>query len=756
MKIKTIEIRNFRLLKKVVLSLEDYTTVVVGRNNSGKTSLTEIFRRLIGDKNPTFSLFDFSISSIEGFKSALQKKLSGANDQEIRAEIPSIEIKITIEYPIDAEDLGTLSDFIIDLNVASNTAVILVQYTLKDGKLDNLFEGTTDDSAESIAAFIKSLREKIPNLFEAKIFAQDPNDETNVATMDHTKFKSVIGAGFINAQRGLDDVTHSEKDVLGKVLSQLFKTSKSDSAPEDMKEKSEALQVIIDEIQEKVDTDFNGKLDKLLPALALFGYPGLADPNLSTETRLDVSNILDSHTKIRYNQGDNLFLPETYNGLGSRNLIYILFQLFEFFRQYQSRPVSNSLDIIFIEEPEAHLHPQMQQIFIKKLYEIAEEFSNVLNEGKPWPVQFVVTTHSTHIANEAEFEAIRYFLTSNNEQRETTIKDLRKEFRADELQADKEFLHKYLTLTKCDLYFADKAILIEGIAERLMMPLLISKSDALTMQAKLAVNPVTAVVAVESDPEAAIPTEDQSSLPDTQEETANNIDTPISSSTQMVPISTVEPSGDVAIPESTVHTEDFPTLSTQYISVIEVGGAYAHHFYKFLDFLELRCLVITDIDAVVSTVKDRKTTYPGSLVCEGSHSSNAGIKNWFAPGTAGHYTMANCIAKTPNEKVSGSRRIAYQIPEDGLDGCGRSFEEALILANRELFAVTGYSVAEIEKFADDNAPDNKNKSAFALEYGLEKTDWKAPKYIVEGLQWLALKPNKPAEDVEEAIVELVQ
>ena len=72
------------------------------------------------------------------------------------------------------------------------------------------------------------------------------------------------------------------------------------------------------------------------------------------------------------------------------------------------------------------------------------------------------------------------------------------------------------------------------------------------------------------------------------------------------------------------------------------------------------------------------------------------------------------------------------------------------------FAVTGASISEIEKFADDNAPDNKNKSGFALEYGLEKTDWKAPKYIVEGLQWLALRPNKPSQEVEEAIVELVQ
>lgn len=683
MKIKNIEIKNFRLLKDVVLSLEDQTTVIVGRNNSGKTSLTEIFRRLIGDKNPSFSIYDFSISSMEGFKNALHDKLEGKEDAEIRDKLPFIEIRITIEYPIDAVDLGVLGDFIIDLDGTSNVIVIAIRYSLKDGKIDALFEGLVDESEESIKAFTKSLTEKIPSLFETRIIAIDPNDAQNMALMEYSKFKSVIGASFINAQRGLDDVTHSEKDVLGKVLAQLFKTSTSEAAPDEMKEKSAALKVVIDEIQDKVDADFNKQLDALLPALGLFGYPGLSDPNLSTETTIDVSNILESHTKIRYGQGNNLYLPETYNGLGSRNLIYILFQLFEFFREYQSRQVSNSLDIIFIEEPEAHLHPQMQQIFIKKLYEIANEFSNTLNNGKPWPVQFVVTTHSTHIANDAEFEAIRYFLTSKDEQRQTTVKDLRKEFTDPALQRDKEFLHKYLTLTRCDLYFADKAILIEGPAERLMMPLLISKSDA-------------------------------------------------------------------------THPENSP-LGLQYVSTIEVGGAYAHHFYKFLDFLELQCLVITDLDSVLQSVSPERTTYPSSLVKDGTHTSNAGIKNWFAEGSVGYYPLPTCIAKTAEDKVVGSRRIAFQIPEDGVTAIGRSFEEALILANRVLFAVTGDTDEEIEISASSKAPENKGKTEFALRYGLEETGWNAPKYIVEGLQWLGGNPNVPtANEVMEVINEVTK
>ena len=43
---------------------------------------------------------------------------------------------------------------------------------------------------------------------------------------------AVLASGFINAQRGLDDVTNKERDVLGKILESLFKSAKSDSADE--------------------------------------------------------------------------------------------------------------------------------------------------------------------------------------------------------------------------------------------------------------------------------------------------------------------------------------------------------------------------------------------------------------------------------------------------------------------------------------------------------------------------------------------
>src|SRR5690606_34660457 len=111
MKIKKLEIKNFRLLKNVELSLEEKSTVIVGRNNSGKTSLTEIFIRLLYNKINSFTLYYYNISTVEKIKEALILHLKKKEQDEIRKKLPTIEIKFTIEYNPEAIDLGILGDF---------------------------------------------------------------------------------------------------------------------------------------------------------------------------------------------------------------------------------------------------------------------------------------------------------------------------------------------------------------------------------------------------------------------------------------------------------------------------------------------------------------------------------------------------------------------------------------------------------------------------------------------------------------------
>lgn len=655
MKIKSIRIKNYRLLKDVYMTLDYGTTLIVGRNNTGKTSFAEIFRSFLNPAGPKIRYEDFNQSCLKMFEIALEKFSGSAEDKDIRALMPTIELELHIDYKDNEDDFGVLGDFIIDLDDSLFETCVLVSYQLKDGKIKDFFQ-TLDVTDRK--KYFSDLRGMINEYYEPVIYAIEPTNFKNKVRLEFSSFKRLILSGLINAQRGLDDETHSERDVLGKSLGNIFKSANSSGAPEAFKEKSEEINQVVEALQEKVDTDFQQKVKNLLPTLNIFGYPGLQDPNLSAATELNVKSLLESNTRVFYEGDDHFTLPETYNGLGVRNLIFILFRIYEYFREYQTQPTPPKGHLIFIEEPEAHLHPQMQEVFIRQLGEIVKEFQIQLNDGNTWPVQFVVSTHSSHIANETDFSKVRYFLSKSG--KETKVKDLGAEFCSDEIKIDKEFLHKYLTLTKCDLYFADRAILIEGATERILLPEMIKKSDKV-----------------------------------------NNL-----------------------------------SLRRKYLSVVEIGGAYAHHFYKFIDFLELKTLFITDLDSVRKTIGEKSTKYPASIVSKGTHSSNVGLSKWF--GKDGYSDLEDIRSKNEVSKMSGSRYIAFQVDENENGLCGRSFEDAFILANINLFELDGLHGDELEQAVFDKAKEigNESKANFAIEFAVEKTDWVVPKYIRDGLEWL--------------------
>ncbi|GAA6467604.1 ATP-dependent endonuclease [Bacteroides thetaiotaomicron] len=653
MKIEKVHINNFRLLRAVDISFEDLSTVIVGRNNSGKTSLTEVFRRFFASRN--FNLEDFSFEAIQEFRQLCIDFSNGEDELIIRNKLPKIELRLDVKYDNCSEDFSLINDFIVELDPEVSNVIINICYQLKDGHIAPLFIGLDVDRDD----FCLVLKEKVAKLYHIQITASDPADTENTKDIDHKSLLKLIKIDFINAQRGLDDVTTKEKDILGAILSNIFRLSSLESAPAEMRARYEELDTTIKSIQNDVNQELTERINSFLPTLSIFGYPGLYEPNLSTLTTFNAQSILDSNTKVRYIHNDLISLPESYNGLGSRNLIYILFQLYSYFREYQSQDILPGCHIVFIEEPEAHLHPQMQEVFIDQINSLITKFSSDLNNGLQWPAQFIVTTHSTHIANKTSFNTIRYFFKRGNSHF-TIVKDFNTEFNISEHQKDREFIYKYLTLTKCDLFFADKAVMIEGATERILMPLFIKKID---------------------------------------EDIKSN-------------------------------------LSSQYISYVEIGGAYAHHFYKFLDFLELRTLVITDLDSVKRTTKNKRTTYPACQTSIGSHSSNSGIRNWFE-NEQGYADLSSIRSKTDEQKCINHRRIAYQIPEiPNTIPCGRSFEDAFILANKSLFSITGRGKA-LEKRVFDKAQElNDCKADFAIEWAL-KTGWSIPRYIKEGLVWLS-------------------
>ncbi len=415
MHIRKVTVRNFRLLAEAELVLEDQMTLIVGRNNSGKTSLSEAIRRFLVDQNPKFQIEDFSIASYDGFCEALKAKHAGQQDDEVRILVPSIELRLLFRYDPQQPELGALSNFIIDLDPDCNEALAVARYELGDGAIKSLFadQPAGDLTDEDRIAFFQVLRERVPSLFVARIWAEDPNDATNRKQMSVSALRSLLKTGFVNAQRGLDDDTSRDTDVLAKILEGLFTAAKSPTAGQREQRIAKALQEAVFEIQKTIEGGFKEELQKLMPTLETFGYPGLDGSELETETTLDVERLLSRHTKVRHAGHHGILLPESYTGLGIRNLIFILLRVVSFYRTFRAEPAAPGVHLVFIEEPEAHLHPQMQEVFIRQVSNIAQQLST--QDGAPltWPVQFVVSTHSSHVANAAGFEAIRYFLPAS-------------------------------------------------------------------------------------------------------------------------------------------------------------------------------------------------------------------------------------------------------------------------------------------------------------------------------------------------------
>ena len=205
-------------------------------------------------------------------------------------------------------------------------------------------------------------------------------------------------------------------------------------------------------------------------------------------------------------------------------------------------------------------------------------------------------------------------------------------------------------------------------------------------------------------------------------------------------------------------TGDVIPLLSQNISIIEVG-AHSHIFMPLFSFLGTKVLIITDIDSVKAEKKidkneKERTTYNSCHPSEGTHTSNASIKNFFKEPTldVSDNQFKELVEKKPEDKIKNNIRIAYQIPEADGEYQASSFEDAFISSNKDFILKNKerfYEYGALKNFAEDDISNDyykfalekvKKKSAFASsilyfdgENGLE---WRVPHYIEEGLLWL--------------------
>ncbi|MGJ6122886.1 AAA family ATPase [Mycolicibacterium sp. Y3] len=664
MKIAGIEVRNFRLLRNVNVDLAQQATVVVGRNNTGKTTLAEVITRFLDVSVPRLKLADFSVETYRDFHAAYRFYREGETTRA-REVLPEISLTLRITYAADVPEYGPLSALIVDLDPDCNEAIVRLAYSLQGGRLSELFDGiaNTDASAAQpdIETILAAIARRVPQLFSRSITAVDPNDPTNTRDINVDAIRKLITVHFLRAQRGLDDEKERPKDLIGRIFQTLFTAAAKAGDGTAQRETADQLAAAVSGIEQDLGDSVSEMMKGIAPALEQFGYPGLNNPELEAETTLDIERLLSNYTTVRHKGVAGVSLPESYSGLGSRNLVLMLLTLLGYYREYATRDGMPGLHLIFIEEPEAHLHPQMQEVFIEQLSGIAKLFPSLDTQTHPWTPQFVVSTHSSHVANRAEFSGIRYFrVVAAEEGREGNHAEVLDLSRAKGL--DEQFLHQYLTLTRSDLFFADKAILVEGTTERLMIPAAIRKTA--------------------------------------------------------------------------------PALSNQYVTLMEVGGAYAYIFFPLLDFLGIPALVITDIDTVGP--QTGSTQKHATTVHHGDGTSNATIKKWFSESENTPFDLLR--AAETAEIIKPARYLAYQVPEAGSAACGRSFEDAFILANPSIFSITMTDDVDKDEEEAQRIAELQKKSAFALRFAILEKDWVTPRYIQRGLDWLLAYPDSGGAD----------
>ncbi|MEU9493293.1 ATP-dependent endonuclease [Streptomyces sp. NPDC048215] len=702
MHIKSFRVENFRRLKNVRVDLDKKTTIFVGANNSGKTSATHVFQRFL-DPKVRFQIYDFTADCWDVFNSF--------DPAEGNAETDLPKIYFDLWFEVDDENMHRVVDLLPGLDWNGEPVGLRMVYAPRDPStlMANYLKSRNDRRLPvTIPAgayqpwplnLTDYLTKRLTNEYEIKYFVLDARkcDTQLMPEVGYDPFylgTNASGAGalvsallkvdFLNAQRHLTDAeSHGRAEDLSRRLSRYYQRNLQKFETD-----LDALSAIANS-ESALNEHFAQAFDSILKSIEHLGYPGANNAGLVVKASFNVQNMLSTSARVHYMlptangtipSDASQVLPDQYNGLGFKNLIYMAVEILDFHHAWEETEGQRPpVHLIMIEEPEAHLHAQLQQVFIRRVFEL-------LPEPKPgFHTQMVVTTHSSHILYESSFQPIRYFCRDRSGQavHRSEVKNL-SIFYNGEQKATRDFLQQYLKLTHCDLFFADAAVLVEGNVERLLLPLIIERK--------------------------------------------------------------------------------FPALKACHLTILEVGGAFAHKFQELLEFLDITTLAITDLDS--SEPKEQqgseKNDSNGGHACRTTVpravTSNETLAHWFPKLT----TIEELLDLPDSEKVvqcdgggSGNIRVTYQTRRlaawgaDAIELAGRTLEEAFALEN---LAWTqdpskksiGLSIPKSSQMTLDELHDalfkrvrNLDKTRFALGLIAEQdTAWRPPQYIMDGLEWL--------------------
>ncbi len=445
MYISKLMVENYRCLKQLHVSFSEGLNIVIGENNSGKTALLKAMELLFGRqyrRRPTIDDFyrDPEMTKVlEGppyIRITAVLRQSSSDDEFSKALV--FKWLTSVEEPLEA----TLT---YCFHLPEKDAE---QFQEEVDKIRGI-----DDEVKWYWDLVKKYMPK----YVSRIWGGKP-ELKNRADPDYL---SKISLDLLDAVRDVDSSMVSGKDsLLKEVLSRHLDSDKgkedSDKTERERKEEfSEASTVLVDNVRKRID------LKSVLNFAHRTGASMGGAPDISGT--IDEADIMSVMRLIVKNTG--IDVPVTHNGLGYNNLIYTALVLADIETRNKEHFSENAkaFNILVMEEPEAHLHPAMQYKFVRFLMEEIE--------GKEHKQQVFISTHSTHVTSAVNLDSIICLARDGKGKIDAYYPGkVFSESAAD--KGSKRYIERFLDATKSTLLFAKGVILVEGIAEQLVLPCL--------------------------------------------------------------------------------------------------------------------------------------------------------------------------------------------------------------------------------------------------------------------------------------------
>ncbi|HLC16010.1 MAG TPA: AAA family ATPase, partial [Thermodesulfovibrionia bacterium] len=413
--IDKVRILNYRSIKKCSVDLTQ-VTVLIGANNSGKTSLLRALNLALGVGVKRVSKEDFYIGT------------EGNNNEET-------EIIVDVRLiPVDTSG-QRLNEF--------DQAWRERQF----GELINI-----DEHDKEYFAFRTKIKydllkgDYLIKKYKVKDWKDEPDWENQKHEEDLKQSFDGFPLFFIDAQRDIIQDLRDRSSYFGRLINKI----KIDERL--IKEIEEKIKAINDSIVNESDELAFLRKELLKPK-----------DTITTGSEIEINPI---NKKLRdISRGININLQDTasesfpldYHGMGTRSWASLLTYGAFISWQYKKLEAENQPyhAILALEEPEAHLHPQAQRTLYKQLSEM---------EG-----QKIISTHSPFITSQCQLNEIRHF---KKQKSYTEIKSLDM---SSLIEEDKRKLRREVLNTRGELLFARAVVLFEGETEEQALPIFAEK-----------------------------------------------------------------------------------------------------------------------------------------------------------------------------------------------------------------------------------------------------------------------------------------